>query len=1156
MAYKFQSIPFAFTGVNLKSEPSALKPGQLRRAVNVRPAIDYGLEPRQGTTTFTPSSSGSPYHTVRYLNDPVTGTPLYWGGASHSLFNLATSATIDTGYSSNPLTDVPYRLSGTSVAWDIIGDAAQMRKINSSGTAYQLGVTPPAVAATSVVQAVATTSIDGFTVDSGYSYSGVASHGIVGGSLQIVTNAGPGFSSLGHASVVDLTLVGPFQSLPSDLFNLLITVDTPANIQAIEILINTGGTDYFICLLEAPALTPGTNTQTNVQIPKSSFFGTANANWATAASYYVSFYIAPSATATILLQNFYLSGGAGPNSSVGVGYDYRWTWQNNMTLSESNPSIIQGSLVYPVVQGVALSGVASVDPQVNTMRWWRRGGTLADAWRLIGVQANLTTITVVGASWLANVATITTIVPHGFLSGQGALIAGVTPSGYNTQTQITVTGPSTFTFELLSNPGGYTGGGTVQFLDIATDQSIASAAEVSLFNDQPITTVNSVGQTLYGQPLPCIWGPYSGTTIFGCGDPNQPGYAYWCNPSNPDGWSSINNIEVTQPSDPLQNGFFWNGAAYVFSQEKLFQLQPTPVGGSLLTYFPVDMVVGTGLFARWAIAASPHTPAVWFFGKDGIYEWTGGPATLISDDLWPLFHNQTAEGNAPVSLAFPKLIKLAYYDGELRLSFVDTMGTQQVWICDIQHGHRWRQATYPWSVRDIYAVPEIGNVLLYGGSDGNVYQESQQQTVTSDGNGAGTSPIACDIRTLSWNGGDGRAEKLYGDFGIDLDAQGATVTVTPGFNYYTSTTTPYAFNQSGRTTVQVDINAGQGQLAFTATADISWSSATATPIIYGWEPSLVIKPENTILRFTDPEDAGVFAAKHVRGLILEADTLNQIRSIQLQADSGVNGAFQNVNTPLVVQHNGQCEIAYAFVPFIAHNLRIAPTDANPWRLFKWRWLFDEYPEDVALYGQWTNDGWPGAKFVQGMVLEADSLGTNVVLQIQGDGGVVLEALTVNFNGRSEIAFPQASGDWVPFVTHNLRIVPQAPIRIFGVRWIWTKLPEAATRWRTQFTTNGLQGWDSVYDGYISHISTAPLTFTVTPDTGSVMSVTIPSSGGVFTKTLFQFPTNKFKSCQWEITSTQPARIFLKDLEVHMRQWNGDDVIRRPFGEVTQDGAAI
>ena len=52
MLYQVAPIPFAFTGVDLKSDPSNLAPGKTRRAINVRPAVEYGLTPRQGTINF------------------------------------------------------------------------------------------------------------------------------------------------------------------------------------------------------------------------------------------------------------------------------------------------------------------------------------------------------------------------------------------------------------------------------------------------------------------------------------------------------------------------------------------------------------------------------------------------------------------------------------------------------------------------------------------------------------------------------------------------------------------------------------------------------------------------------------------------------------------------------------------------------------------------------------------------------------------------------------------------------------------------------------------------------------------------------------------------------------------------------------------------
>jgi hypothetical protein len=63
----------------------------------------------------------------------------------------------------------------------------------------------------------------------------------------------------------------------------------------------------------------------------------------------------------------------------------------------------------------------------------------------------------VGITSITNVtttATMTTSSPHGLPNGAYILVAGATPAAYNGYFQITVTGDSTLTYTMLSNPGG------------------------------------------------------------------------------------------------------------------------------------------------------------------------------------------------------------------------------------------------------------------------------------------------------------------------------------------------------------------------------------------------------------------------------------------------------------------------------------------------------------------------------------------------------------------------------------------------------------------------------------------------------------------------------------------------------------------------------
>jgi hypothetical protein len=78
-----------------------------------------------------------------------------------------------------------------------------------------------------------------------------------------------------------------------------------------------------------------------------------------------------------------------------------------------------------------------------------------------GASAAETAITITGATWSAGVATYTTSAAHTLAVGDKAVIAGITPSGWN-GTFIVSGVPDTthFNVPMASDPGAYTSGGT------------------------------------------------------------------------------------------------------------------------------------------------------------------------------------------------------------------------------------------------------------------------------------------------------------------------------------------------------------------------------------------------------------------------------------------------------------------------------------------------------------------------------------------------------------------------------------------------------------------------------------------------------------------------------------------------------------------------
>lgn len=576
------------------------------------------------------------------------------------------------------------------------------------------------------------------------------------------------------------------------------------------------------------------------------------------------------------------AGGVGNlDSSTGVGYDWRYTYYSMVTEAESNPSAIQRlPLLSLTNQSADLTpGAFSSDPQVDTIRWWRRGGTLGDTWRLVGTQANgtvsgtdlaspngiiqffgLTLDAPNGLSESGNTVTVTldpSTIPLGVQAGDNVIIYQATVGGYNGTFQITsIISPTQFqyynptsglgpsggtptnrcrtfwtvvevsatapvavtagmsltfsgdstafynaawtvryvtdsthfwiycpTLTLGTGSGGGSTFATTPFNDNSADVTIASADVLSLTNDVPVTTIDQNNNTVYQQPLPYIWGPYQGNTFFGTGDPNRRGFVYWSNPGNPDGWSSVNNVEVTQPTDPLANGFVWNGRVFVFSSEKLSEGVPLTIG-NIVTYEFFDTGAGHGLASPWAFEAGPTSPRVWYYTRSaGIVEWAGGghAVSITEDKLWPLFASSVfSPVLTPVENLYPVDSgsgnpRMRFHDQEVRFCYTDTNGNSGNVLAYHIHSKRWRHALYPWAINCMESVDQGEDQTLIYGAD-SLYGESSSFGGQDDALTSGKSQnIAFDLKTGYSAEPDYEAMKEYGNVVVDYDAEGMIV---------------------------------------------------------------------------------------------------------------------------------------------------------------------------------------------------------------------------------------------------------------------------------------------------------------------------------------------------------------------------------------------
>jgi hypothetical protein len=234
------------------------------------------------------------------------------------------------------------------------------------------------------------------------------------------------------------------------------------------------------------------------------------------------------------------------------------------------------------------------------------------------------------------------------------------------------------------------------------------------------------------------------------------------------------------------------------------------------------------------------------------------------------------------------------------------------------------------------------------------------------------------------------------------------------------------------------------------------------------------------------------------------------------------------------------------------------TSATPPTLYSWQPAFLNQPEKVYRRAtDWDDDGYVGAKFVQGYILTADTENLSRNLQTQYDAAQIGETLATQHNGQQTKAYSFQ----VPFVGHEMRLLPtdadSEQIKIFKVRWIWEPAPDLALNWITQPTTHDFVGFWHHWRGMVPHQSTADVSLILNVEGVDQPAIIIPHGGGIYAKSQIIFPPKKCKLVSYKATSTQPFRLFLKDLEIMAKPWgsSGGYSVLRPFGDIHRVGGA-
>lgn len=191
------------------------------------------------------------------------------------------------------------------------------------------------------------------------------------------------------------------------------------------------------------------------------------------------------------------------------------------------------------------------------------------------------------------------------------------------------------------------------------------------------------------------------------------------------------------------------------------------------------------------------------------------------------------------------------------------------------------------------------------------------------------------------------------------------------------------------------------------------------------------------------------------------------------------------------------------------------------------------------------------KYIKGVVIEADTLGTSRTVEVWVDGAFNTSlTIPATTKGRKEIfqfSFPQTKGRY-------FRLTPadQSKWQLYQYQWIFDEEPLELVRWETQELAHGIAEWKSVLYANVTLRSSATVNMQITAYNQSGASVvknyTIPSTGGVKVKTFVPFEATKGILIKYLLTSSQPFALYREETDVIIMPWAAEQSgVVKPFG---------
>lgn len=1097
------------SGCMLARSIDQLTPTELSRLVNMRSLYGRYLEVRPGETALGTTNAGDNVHSLYRLNDPANSAFARLAGSNTALYRGTTGAfsSVDTGYSGNPLTFCGVTLPLTGLPFVFVGDASKMRKIDRTNAIQTIGLGNGVLTSTALgtqlnisvcqFQSSDSTQAANWTMTAGKDTSGAsagaptaADTGPVGDkSVAFTTSPTGAGSGLGYYSVVSIAKSMDLSNFPGPVavtdddyiaFDVLIDPPTASHVLSYDVWLVVG------------AFTAGV-------IPGSSTTQNTDAYGVTISS--------PDLLPIMYWATVGFPLRRGQFTRVGTDGTATWATVTGIVIVLRTSSNLAVTLTF---NGMYVEGGSN--PDVGDPTFTPYDYRVRNFNPSTGTKGNPSAIQATSAA-LSSLRQPNTVQPTA--TGTAALRQQIFRRGGSPASSA-----NWFYVGVNTSDGG-------SFSDTASDETALAGEVLEIDNDQPVTSVDSSGNTVLNQIVPVFF--MVEDFCFALGDLLQPQRLYRSKQGAPENWPATSYVDPCPASDELMNGGKIGSAGFVFSRTRMYSILLNADG----TFTTEPTECAEGLVGRWALCETPYGIA--FVSPFGVRITTGGIPEPISDaQIGPLFRGETVNGFNPIDLTVPTALKLAYADNDLWLTYQDSGGARRQWIYNFLD-KTWRSYLFGTQVSCMYNEPIQGgaaSLLLGSVSAGGVYTHSGFSDLGS--------AISYTARTGAWDFGDPAIEKLLSQIRLHGNLLTDVVTVQAFLNNEATAVTAQTVTgtASSEQTYNLEPFGTTPLRARNVSVEIRGTASTAAR---PWFNLLGVSNQTQpliVFNEATPWEELPGGEGYLYGCILTCDTAGVSRSVVVEYTTN-NGGIVTAAT-LTVIATGRVKLPFSWDAVYAQQVRIRPTgNCAEWIRYKLEWLSDPEPPRIPGWNtNWDDFGSMSDKWIKGYLIEADTFGIAKTVVLDIDGALAQDSRSLTFSGPGiqHIAFAKLKGR-----LFRLRATDSQYGKFYRWQPIFDEEPLALTRWETEELTHGIRGWSKPLEIWTTLRSTTAVSLVITAFNASGTQLdqstyTLPTTAGAKICQRVLLNPTKGVLYTYVFTAASPFTLYREESAVYVEGW--------------------